>query len=154
MPKKDATRWIDIPFVRERDAVELIRQTISQEAENSLVSATYTRQVLFFVAGAAAVGTNVSAGPIWRGESGTPQRIDAAAAGGPTGAGLEYTVKSGGTTVGTVTIADGAATGTTSNMQVSAISDNNQLTLDCGQIGSTTTGSGVTVVLECEVSLA
>lgn len=152
MPKKDTTRWIDLPYMRERDAVELIRQ-YTQEADSSPISAIYTRQVLWFVPSTAAVGTDVSAAPRWRGEDGTPRRIDAAAGTAPVGSALQYTVKSGGTTVGTVSIAAGATTGTSGNMDLDVIRDNNTLTLNCDAVGSATAGADVTVVLECDVGL-
>jgi len=150
MPKKDTTRWIDLPYLSERDAIDLIRR--STDSSEAAVAANYTRQVLFYVPGAAVTGTSVSGEPVWRGEDGIPQRIDARAKGTPTGAALQYTVKAGGTTVGTVTIADGATAGTTSTMSVNSIDPNTAITLDCDQVGSTTSGSDVTVTLECLVA--
>lgn len=153
MPKKDGTRWIDIPFIREREADDLIRRTVTQEVESALGDAVYTRQVLFYVAGVAAVASDIAAQALWRGEDGTTQKIDASCKTAPIGAALIYIVKSGGTTVGTVTIADGATSGTTTSMSVGTIRDNNTLTVDCSQIGSGTPGGDATIILECEVGV-
>ena len=153
MPKKDGIRWIDLPFMFERDADNAIRRTVTETVTESLGSATYTRQVLFYIPSTAAVGADISAHALWRGEDGTTIKIDASCKTAPVGAALIYVVKSGGATVGTVTIADGATTGTTSSLSISTIRDNNTLTVDCSQVGSGTAGADVTIILECEAGL-
>jgi hypothetical protein len=153
MPKKDATKWIDLPFLREKDAVAGIRKTVTQLIEGALGDASTTRQVLFYIPSTAAVGTDLSAQALWRGADGTTIKIDASCKTAPVGAALIHVVKSGGTTVGTVTIADGATTGTTTSLSVGTIRDNNTLTVDCTQVGSGTAGADVTVILECTVEV-
>jgi hypothetical protein len=154
MPKKDGTRWIDREYIRELHAAAGIRKTVTEEVTNVLGATSYTRQVLFYIAGTAAVGSDVAAQALWRGEDGTTQRIDASCKTAPTGAALQYTVKSGGADVGTVSIAATATTGTTTSLSIGTIRDNNTLTVDCDQVGSTIAGANVTITLECEVSVA
>ena len=49
-----------------------------------------------------------------------------------------------------LTIADGASTGSQTSFDTSSLSEDDQLTLDLDQIGSSTAGADLTVELKCE----
>lgn len=153
MPKKDEVRWIDLPYDEQRENITVIRNARTTAEGDSVLAGRYTRQVMFFIAGNAVVGTNMSAAPTWRGEDGETKRIDAECKTAPTGAALQMTVKAGGVTVGTVTIAAAATSGATTALSVSEVVNGDVCRLDVGQIGSTVAGADITVVLETECRL-
>jgi hypothetical protein len=126
---------------------------VTEEVTNVLAATGYTRQVLFYIPSTAAVGSDVSAQALWRGGDGTTIKIDASCKTAPVGSVLRHTVYSGATAVGTVDIAAGATSGTTTSLSVGTIRDNNTLTVDCDAVGSGTAGADVTIILECEVQV-
>jgi hypothetical protein len=65
----------------------------------------------------------------------------------PVGSSLVSTVNKNGTTIDTQTIADGADSDTNSGLSLSVL-NNDYLTVDITQIGSTTAGSDLNVIIE------
>jgi hypothetical protein len=87
--------------------------------------------------------------------AGTIIRASAVAKTGPTGADLIFDINLNGTTIWStqsnrLTIAASATEGATTTFNTTAVSQNDNLSIDVDQIGSTIAGSDITVQLEIE----
>jgi hypothetical protein len=75
----------------------------------------------------------------------------------PTGAGLIFDINKNGTTIWTtqadrLTIADGQNSGVQTSFDITSLAENDLLSIDIDQIGSTLAGGQITVVLKCTIN--
>jgi hypothetical protein len=98
------------------------------------------------VSGTLAVGTNAAA-ELRPSAAFTAVEIFAAVKTAPTGAALLVTVRKNGVAVGTVTIADGAFTGTQTSLSITAFVKDDKITVDIDQVGSVVAGADLSVAL-------
>jgi hypothetical protein len=98
------------------------------------------------VSGTLAVGTNAAA-ELRPSAAFTAAEIFAAVKTAPSGAALLVTVRKNGAAVGTVTIADGAFTGTQAILSITAFAKDDKITVDIDQVGSVVAGADLSVAL-------
>ncbi|OQC55682.1 MAG: hypothetical protein BWX54_01821 [Verrucomicrobia bacterium ADurb.Bin018] len=118
-----------------------------------------TRQMTWFLPSGLVTGASQSAEYIYRGETGTIKRVDAHVVTAPTGASIICDINIGGTSIwnstqaNRVTIAATEKAGTQTSFDTTTVSDGDVITMDIDQVGSTITGTQLTVLLEIESPL-
>lgn len=122
--------------------------TSTGHSHNGTDSKSIPRAIGFFSADTQSVADDISWNPIIP-QAMTATKIYAYARTAPTGANLIMRIsKSDGTVVGSVTIAAGDTTGSSTTFTTPSLADGDVLRLDCTQIGSTVAGSNISIILK------
>lgn len=126
----------------------------NEASRKSYVDAVKVKTLIWFISGAAAVGTNVSA-RLKLNFSGTITKAKAYAKTAPVGSNLIFDINKNGTSIWATTQANrvkvtaGANEDTDqTNFDTTTFSADDKFTLDIDGVGSTTAGSDITVMLE------
>lgn len=132
----NGTTWVDYFYV----------------ASGTTSGASQKQQALFTVSGDLTVSSNPLRIPFYMGRSVTIDGVYLIVETAPVGASIIVDVNKNGTTIFTnqsnrPQIASGNTTGNTTTIDVSTVSDGDYLTMDIDQIGSTTPGANLTVVV-------